>query len=150
MPEAADPFDLGPPPSSWPEGNAPVYDRDGGGRCVIPRMVPSGGSGWSPCPSVATSVHHRIHGDHSSRRPSGLLSVCGDGTTGHHGYIEANPAEAMLFRWTLSRFGTDPAEEQVWLWHPIWGLGWFRLDDNYGVTPAAPPGEMGRPRPRTR
>lgn len=140
-------FDPGtwPPRTSWPEGNAPVFERDAG-RCVVPvylgdwrQPVADDQLWWRPCTRQAQSCHHRVHGNHADRRPAGLLSVCGDGTTGHHGQIEARPTRAMERGWTVTRYDTDPATVKVWLWHPIYGLGWYRLDNEYGLTPTEAP-----------
>jgi hypothetical protein len=133
----ADPFDPAgwEAPSSWPQYDPKVNGPEGRdrGRCVIPRMI---AGGWEPCPRRANSVHHRNH-HHTDNRPSNKLSVCGDGTSGHHGYIEAHPEEARLFRWSVTRH--EPGNEPVWLWHPVYGLGWYLLTDSYGLDSCPPP-----------
>lgn len=131
-------LDLDPPPSSWPQSDPKLWLRDGGtedthGRCTIPVMARDG---WEPCPRLAESTHHRNH-HHTDNRPSNRLTTCGGGTTGHHGYIEAYPEEARLFRWSVTRHRVSA--EPVWLWHPVYGLGWYRLGDDYSVTPCGPP-----------
>lgn len=135
-----DPWDPGtwPQPEQWPQSDPKIWLRDGGtvnthGHCTIPRMV---AGGWEPCPRHAASTHHRNH-HHTDNRPSNRLSTCGDGTSGHHGYIEHHPEEARLYRWSVTRH--EPGNEPVWLWHPFWGLGWYLLGDDYSVTSAPPP-----------
>ncbi|TYP82055.1 HNH endonuclease [Blastococcus xanthinilyticus] len=86
-----------------------VIDRDGHAcrRCGAP--LPGGRGG---------SVHHRIPrgmggtswaGIHS---PALLVLLCGDGTTGCHGHLEANRSAALRLGWLLSRhlFGIDPSD----------------------------------------
>lgn len=92
-----------------PDVRALVIDRDGHAcrRCGHP--LPGGRGG---------SVHHRIPrgmggttwtGIHS---PALLVLLCGDGTTGCHGWIESNRAAALRLGWLLTRhlFDIDPAD----------------------------------------
>jgi len=101
----------------------PVHDRDGG-KCVMHG-------------DRAETVHHRNH-NHSDDRPSNRVSVCGSGTTGAHGWIEAHPAAAGLesFRgWTVSKHDPRPLTEiPVWMAQGPYGEGWYLLDDEYGFT----------------
>jgi len=59
--------------------------------------------------------------------PSNLLTLCGDGTRGCHGWVEANPAEAKDHGWSVRR-GQPPAEVPVWTWR-----GWVLLDNSGGL-----------------
>lgn len=70
------------------------------------------------CGGRGGSVHHRIprgmggtrwEGIHS---PALLVVLCGDGTTGCHGWVEQNRAAALRLGWLLSRhlFDIDPAD----------------------------------------
>jgi hypothetical protein len=135
-----------PPPASWPAGNEQVFARDAG-RCVIPALLADwrlpvlAPEWWRPCTRPAESTHHRVHGNRGDHRPAGRLSACGGGTTGHHGWIEAHPALAMQYGWTVTRYDTDPAGVPVWLAHPVWGLGWYLLDnaERPGLTPTEAP-----------
>ena len=64
------------------------------------------------------SIHHRIpRGMGGTDRPElnqpqNLLSLCGSGTTGCHGYIESNRTEAYEKGWIVLR-DHDPAETPV-------------------------------------
>jgi hypothetical protein len=99
----------------------PVHERDGG-RCAVHG-------------DQAQTVHHRVHGDRADMRSSGLLSVCGDGTTGGHGWIEAHPQAARERGWTVSRHHLAPLTEiPVWMEAGPYGRGWYLLDDDCGFT----------------
>jgi hypothetical protein len=78
------------------------------------------------CLGRATNVHHR---NKAGRvwAPSNLLHLCGSGTTGCHGHIEANPAWAMEQGLWLEH-SDDPRAVSV---HMRWASmrGWFVLDD---------------------
>lgn len=71
------------------------------------------------CGGPGGSIHHRLPRGMGGTRWAGIHSpellvlLCGDGTTGCHGWIESNRAEALRLGWLLSRhlFGIDP--EQV-------------------------------------
>lgn len=108
--------------------NRPIFERDGY-RCVVHG-------------DRAQTVHHRNH-NHGDNRPSNRISVCGSGTTGAHGWIEAHPAEAGLDEggpgWTIYH-GDDPAYQRVWYENGPYGRGWYLLDDEYGF--AAWPGSV--------
>jgi hypothetical protein len=112
----------------------PIHTRDGG-KCVVHG-------------DRAETVHHRNH-DHSDDRPSNRISVCGSGTTGAHGWIEAHPAGAGVGGdgpgWTVSRHGArspdliigsvrrvDTTQVPVWMEAGPYGQGWYLLDDDYG------------------
>ena len=86
-----------------------VIERDGHACRRCGTSLPAGRGG---------SVHHRIprgmggtrwEGIHS---PALLVLLCGDGTTGCHGWIERHRAAALRLGWLLSRqlFGIDPAD----------------------------------------
>lgn len=106
--------------------NDEIKDRHGG-RCAVHRHC------------LAQTVHHRIHGNRKDRRPENLLAVCGDGVYGGHGFIEANPDEAMRKGWTVTKFTDDPGRTPVWLADCITGPGWYRLDCWNGLTPCEEP-----------
>ena len=125
-------------PGNWPlppppTDNAPIFERDGGWCLYRVPGVCRGGK--------AESVDHRVHGNRRNRAPSNLVSVCGDGTTGCHGWKEAHPDEAAARGWTVSRHGADTTKIPILLWHPHWAMDaprWFRLGDDYTLTPEAP------------
>lgn len=114
----------------------PIHQRDGG-RCVVHG-------------DRAETVHHRNH-DHSDDRPSNRISVCGSGTTGGHGFIEAHPEAAGLTPdggpgWTVSHHHgrvrltalglrsvpVDTTQVPVWMAAGPLGRGFYLLDDDYG------------------
>lgn len=71
---------------TWSEqaGRAYVYARSQG-RCEVCGI------------HGAHTFHHRLKkGQGGTWAPSNGLHVCGDGTRFCHGWIEANPAHAML------------------------------------------------------
>lgn len=63
-----------------------------------------------------------------------LLRLCGSGTTGCHGYIEANRSEALRLG-HLVRQGQNPADVPVLLLQH----GWCLLDNAGAVKPCPPP-----------
>ena len=100
-------------------GRAIVKERSGG-RCEAAiRNV---------CLGDAASVHHRQKRSHGGTwAPSNLLHVCGDGTIGCHGWIEAHPQRANEGGlWLFA--GEDPAETSVYMrWENL--KSWYLLDD---------------------
>lgn len=61
------------------------------------------------CRGQGESMHHRNKaGQGGEWQPSNILHVCGDGTRGCHGWIEANPASARRRGLWLFR-GQNPA-----------------------------------------
>lgn len=79
------------------------------------------------CQGRATNYQHRKRKSHCSRAerwsPANALHVCGSGTTGCHGYIHANPAEAHYEGWEVKSWDT-PETVPVRLW-----FGYVLLDD---------------------
>lgn len=68
--------------------------------------------------SPLTVQHRRGRGSGGDNRASNLLTLCGSGTTGCHGWTEANPAEADRLGYSVPP-GEDPAEWPVE--HNAWG-----------------------------
>lgn len=99
----------------------PIHDRDGG-KCVVHG-------------DRAETVHHRNH-RHTDDRPSVRISVCGSGTTGAHGFIEAHPIAAGITGegpgWTISKSIMFPTLVPVWYAAGPYGRGWYLLTDDYG------------------
>lgn len=63
--------------------------------------------------------------------PSNGLRACGSGTTGCHGFIEANPLWAQVGGWRVGS-GQDPAVTLTWV-NPVLGWpGWAFLDERGG------------------
>lgn len=83
------------------------------------------------CFGTHDTTHHRRKRRYADTRwvASNLIAVCGDGTRGCHGYIEAHPAWAMDEGLWL-RENDDPREVSV---HMRWGQAhaksWWVLDD---------------------
>lgn len=105
--------------SYFPEarGRAIVAER-AGGRCEAAIE--------NVCIVRPGSMHHRFKPGRLWN-PSNLLHLCGDGTTGCHGYIEAHPKWANQEGLWL-RAGEDPRTSSVhmrWMYERSW---WF-LDD---------------------
>jgi hypothetical protein len=61
--------------------------------------------------------------------PANLITLCGSGTTGCHGWVEEHPLEAREFGWAVRR-GRDPAEVPVLTFENVWLL----LHDDGGWT----------------
>lgn len=81
------------------------------------------------CRGRAESMHHRLKRSHGGNWvPSNVLHVCGSGTTGCHGHIEANPRWANTHGYWLMAGDGDPREVPVYLrWMSL--MDWFLLDD---------------------
>jgi len=81
------------------------------------------------CFGTHDTTHHRRKRRYADTRwvASNLLAVCGDGTRGCHGYIEANPAWAQSQGlWLLEH--EDPRQTSA---HMRWAYtrSWYFLDD---------------------
>ena len=83
--------------------------------------------------------------DHRKNRSQGGLTVlsnlqllCGDGTTGCHGWATEHPAEAIAEGWAVPGWPTaDPAEWPARRWvrigHGVVRLAWVLYDNEGGV-----------------
>lgn len=103
------------------------------------RCGAGGESGWP-----LTTQHRVARGMGGSReawinQPANLITLCGSGTTGCHGWVEANPAKARELGLSVSRFGEAPAVVPVKTWR-----GWLYLNDD-GTTTAAPEPALAHP-----
>lgn len=83
---------------------------------------------------IPLSIHHRRNrgsGGSSSpaiNSPANLLTVCGTGTTGCHGWIGSSPAEARDAGWVVSLNNSeDPADVPVI--HAVFSSSVFLLHD---------------------
>lgn len=87
----------------------------------------------SVCRGPGESRHHRNKASQGGLwLPSNILHVCGHGTAGCHGWVEANPASARRRGLWLFR-GQAPAETAVQL--VFRGLsGTYLLDDEGSIT----------------
>lgn len=57
------------------------------------------------------SMHHRLNRSQRGQwSPENIVTLCGSGTTGCHGWVTENPAEAAADGWTVLRreHGPDP------------------------------------------
>jgi len=82
-------------------------------------------AGWGPL-----STQHRVARGMGGTRwlginlPSNLLTLCGSGTTGCHGWVESHPEWAQAHGWSVSVHGRDQVHLiHVWTWR-----GWVRLN----------------------
>lgn len=76
--------------------DARLIDERDGGKCVI--------CGWQ-----ATNKHHRKPRKHKDDSPANMLSLCGSGTTGCHGWVTSHPKDAYAHGWSI-RTNDDPTE----------------------------------------
>lgn len=86
------------------------------------------------CQGVVTNVHHRRKRSHGgSWSPANLLGLCGSGTTGCHGYIEAHPNYSRQYGyWIFSGDGEPNAVPVLLHVHTV--PRWFLLDDEGTMT----------------
>jgi hypothetical protein len=103
--------------STEERGRAIVAERSGGFcEASIPGV----------CLGRADSMHHRVKAGRLWTA-SNLLHLCGSGTTGCHGHIEANPAWANEEGlWLMAGEESDQTAAHM-RWGPM--RGWFILDD---------------------
>lgn len=83
-------------------------------------------AGWGPL-----STQHRVARGMGGTRwpginlPSNLLTLCGSGTTGCHGWVEHHTGWANAHGWSVPRWNADSVHRvPVWTWR-----GWVALDD---------------------
>ena len=111
------------PPRRMPPGEARARElvaARAGGRCEICRG-----------PAPRTFSHRKPTSLGGLWAPSNGLRACGSGTTGCHGWIEANPVWAEFAGFRVRSVG-DPAVEPVWVWPVLAWPGWVTLDDDGG------------------
>lgn len=67
--------------------------------------------------------------------PANLITLCGSGTTGCHGYCEHHPTHAKESGWAVSKYA-NPEDMPVFTWR-----GWIELDNagGYRVLDLTPP-----------
>ena len=90
------------------------------------------------------SIHHRCPRGMGGTRtawvnqPANLIVLCGSGTTGCHGWVERNRAEALRDGFLISRIGIQTAENTQ-LQHALHGR--VLLGNDGGWVPATKEGE---------
>jgi 5-methylcytosine-specific restriction protein A len=90
---------------------AVVAKRDGG-RCVR-------------CAAPATQIHHRRSrgrggsSDPAINSPANLLTLCGSGTTGCHGWVESNRREAEIEGYIVRHGARSPGTVPVRIFTPL-------------------------------
>lgn len=96
-------------------------------------------AGWGPL-----STQHRVARGMGGTRwpgihlPANLLTLCGSGTTGCHGWVESHPEWATTHGWSVSSHDRDDVHLlPVWTWRG-WGLLatdglWLPVDEHPGV-----------------
>lgn len=100
------------------------------------------GSSWE-----LTIQHRRARGmggskDPATRSPANGLALCGSGTTGCHGWTEANPAQATFLGWRVNQWG-NPTLVPVWRHSSDYGPHWALLaDDGSWSRPTTHPSEV--------
>lgn len=106
----------------YPAARDAVAARDGH-RCVR-------------CGRPVESFHHRQgRGGTDPHRPANLISSCGDGVRGCHGWIHAHPAAAMSLGLMVPRLGILTPEDT-----PIHTTaGWVLLGPDGTITPTEAP-----------
>jgi len=112
-----------------------VWERDQGScaKCGRGLHRDRRGEDWS--------IHHRAgRGETWSNLPGNLLTLCGDGTRGCHGYLTAHPAAAKSGGFSCNRLGIiRPADIPVA--HSVWGVCFLLNEitaENRGITYTPP------------
>jgi hypothetical protein len=82
------------------------------------------------------SRHHRkskgMGGSKLFDTPQNIVTLCGSGTTGCHGWVESNRDEAYDLGWLVRRNGRqDPADVHI---NTYWGWGLFTADGRFLLT----------------
>lgn len=85
-------------------------------------------------PGFYSLQHRRARGMGGSKRddtnkPSNLVTMCGSGTTGCHGYVESNRLEGLERGFTVPQ-GTDPRFVPL---RDFAGVEWFLVEDGRRV-----------------
>jgi len=102
---------------------------------------------------ATTWSHRKRRGQGGTWSPANGLHSCGDGTTGCEGAITAHrdpltgePADVFALGLQV-RSGDDPANVPVRLVHPVYGAGWWWLNED-GTMSWASVGDMAWQPPR--
>lgn len=87
------------------------------------------------------SRHHRIPrgagGSALVNRASNIVTLCGSGTYGCHGWAESNRDDAAILGYLLPKLNLaiDPEFEPIF----VHEYGWVLLDDHGNIAPCSPP-----------
>lgn len=98
------------------------------------------GCGWAEA-GYMFSRHHRIPrgagGSALVDRASIVVTLCGSGTTGCHGWVEQHRADAEILGYLLPKLNPDidPEQEPIF----VHEFGWVLLGDDGSITPCAAP-----------
>jgi hypothetical protein len=79
------------------------------------------------------SIHHRILGNRKDMRASNLITLCGSGTTGCHGWVHSHPQSATDAGWIVSKFRKQQDTPDIPVTYAAAGErpgGTFALADN--------------------
>jgi hypothetical protein len=77
------------------------------------------------------SMHHRKNRSQGGQwTPGNILHLCGDGTTGAHGWITEHPLAAEINGWAV-KSTENPSAVPV-----LYRGRWVLLDDEGGITPS--------------
>lgn len=107
---------------------AAVLERDGH-ACALCGGAAHGQRG------VDFSVHHRkLRSQGGDSSFPNLITLCGSGTTGHHGWAHAHPKAAKDDGWIVPG-AVDPALRPIAHW--LHGTVWLHADGGYGSRPEA-------------
>lgn len=69
------------------------------------------------CGAPQYTCHHRWKRSHGGPwEPANIVALCGSGTTGCHGWVEANPAAAIRLGFWLKSGNRDLEKARLWLW----------------------------------
>jgi hypothetical protein len=96
---------------------------------------------------IPFSIHHRRNrgsggsGDPLRNAPSNLLTVCGTGTTGCHGWIGSSPLEALEHGYVVSLNSLERTTD-VPVIHAVFGASVFLADEEPFVRPVADWGDV--------
>lgn len=76
-------------------------------------VIARAGGRCERCDGIGITMHHRKKRSQGGDWiPSNIVALCGDGTRGCHGWVEANPNDAEFEGWHV-RPWDDPAEVKV-------------------------------------
>jgi hypothetical protein len=78
------------------------------------------------------SIHHLVLGNRADNRAENLITLCGSGTTGCHGWAHDFPRLAREGGWVRSKHSTTAALEPVWYEQPG-RTGWHVLLPDLGL-----------------